>query len=122
MPTKAEAFKAKAERSSKPNKKRAPATPRRDLRADTSLPGVSATDRKSGGGDTAKRNASKRAAKKGGAALESSTKKATRKSTRKASGGAKRTNNLERRETRRVSAPTARARRSRAKARTTRGS
>jgi len=48
MTTKAEAFKARAERS-KPNMKKAAVKPRRDVGVDTALPGVSATDRKSGG-------------------------------------------------------------------------
>ena len=69
-----------------PKPKRAP-RPRRDLVVDTSKPGVSATDRKAGGGATASRNASKSSAKKGGAALEDSqTGKPSRKSTRGSSG------------------------------------
>lgn len=65
------------------------------MAVDTSLPGVSATDRKVGDGSSGARNKSARAQKKGGAKLESSaTGKASRKSTRKSTGRVKRTSNL----------------------------
>lgn len=110
MATKAERFHASAERSG-PKKAKAPKRPRRDVVVDTAQPGVSATDRKAGAKDSARRNASERVAKKGGAVLESSAGKPSRKSTRKSSGRAKQTTNLELREERRISSPTARARR-----------
>lgn len=115
MGKKATEFRRQAERSG-PKKAKRPAKPRRDVEVDTSLPGVSATDRKVGKGDTAKRNASKRAAKKGGAKLETSEQaRPSRRSTRKSEGRSKTTSQLERRATRATTSPKARA--SRAKAR-----
>ena len=114
MATKAELHRARAERSG-PKKKKAPKKARRNSPVDTAKPKTSATDRKVGAGDTAKRNRSKRAEKKGGAALESSADKPSRKSTRKSTGRAKRTSNLKRRATREASAPATRARKAAAK-------
>lgn len=114
MATKAEAYRARVERSG-PKKPRSPKRARRDVPVDTAQPGVSASDRKVGAGDTAARNKSKRVAKKGGAALESSATKPSRKSTRGSSGRAKRTSNLKRRATRAASSPRARAAKAKAK-------
>ena len=114
MATKAEAERARVERSGR-KKPKAPKRARRDTPVDTAQPGKSATDRKAGAKNTADRNRSKRAAKKGGPKLESSATKPSRKSTRRTKGRAKTTSNLERRSTRAATAPTARARRSAAK-------
>ncbi|MFO0673752.1 MAG: hypothetical protein U0235_29720 [Polyangiaceae bacterium] len=110
MATKAEQFKAQQQKDANPPKaKRAP-RPKRNEPVDTSLPGVSASDRKAGHGRSGERNVSKRAAKKGGAKLEdSATGKPSRKSTRKSSGGAKRTSNLSRKATRKATAPKTKA-------------
>lgn len=87
-------------------------------KVDTSLPGVSATDKKVGKRDTAVRNVSERARRKGGAALESSaTGRPSRKSTRGSEGAHKRTSNLKLRELARRRAPTTRAAKARAKKR-----
>lgn len=114
MATKAEMHRARMERSGS-KKKKSPKKPRRDAPVDTAAPGVSATDRKAGAGDTAARNRSKRAAKKGGAALESSRGTPSRKSTRRGKGRVKPTSNRERQQTRAATAPSARARRASAK-------
>ena len=118
MATRAQAFKARQQRNANPPKKKRPPRPRRDLVVDTAAPGVSATDRKAGAGDTGRRNVSNRAGKKGGAKLESSASgKPSRKSTRKSAGRVKRTSNLERKATRKVTAPKARATRAKSRAR-----
>jgi hypothetical protein len=118
MATRAERFRAEAQRNANPPRKKSPPKPRRDTPVDTAQPSTSATDRRAGMGDTAKRNFSKRVAAKGGAALESSkTGKPSRKSTRKASGHAKRTTNLKQRETRRVASSKRKARRAAARKR-----
>jgi hypothetical protein len=114
MATKAQAYRARTERSG-PKKEKAPKRPRRDTPVDTAQPGTSASDRKAGAGDTAARNRSKRAAKKGGAALESSRDKPSRKSTRRSKGRAKRSSNLKQRATRAASTPAARAAKASAK-------
>jgi hypothetical protein len=83
---------------------------RRDVLVDTAQPGVSATDRKAGGGSTARRN-SKRSNSGMTAALEDSRSKPSRKSTR---GGTNRTQGatqLTRRAQRKVRSPQARAQR-----------
>jgi hypothetical protein len=115
MATKAEMFRTEQMRSAKPPKAKRPPRARRDLVVDTALPGVSATDRKAGGGDTAKRNASKSAARKGGAKLENSTNgKPSRKSTRGSSNRSKRTSNLQRKVIRESSSAKVRATRANA--------
>lgn len=84
MTTKAQDFRYLQERSG-PKKAPQPPKPRRDVPVDTSKPGVSATDRKAGGGRTASRNFSKHGEKRAVYALEdSATGKPSRKSTRKA--------------------------------------
>jgi|SRR5690242_13155044 hypothetical protein len=112
MATKAERARAAAERSG-PKKPKASRRPRRDVPADSSLPGVSATDRTAGLGDRASRNRSNRAAKKGGAALESSVGRPSRKSTRRSTGRIKRTSNQQRQAIRETTSPHARADRAR---------
>jgi hypothetical protein len=110
MATKAERFRAEQQRKANPPRPNRPRRPRRDTLVDTSLPGVSATDRKAGGGSSGSRNASERAGRKGGASLEgSATGKPSRKSSRKSAGGIKAASNLERRAIRRASSPQSRA-------------
>jgi hypothetical protein len=87
--------------------------PRRDVNVDTSLPGVSATDRKAGlkNGQlsTAARNVHRAGKPNATHALEdSATGKPSRKSTRGSADHAKRDSNLRNRETRRVRSPAAR--------------
>lgn len=65
-----------------------PEKARRDAYVDTSLPGVSAADRKAGGDMTARRN-SKRRAPRAAAALEDSRTRPSRKSTRRSANRAK---------------------------------
>jgi hypothetical protein len=78
MATKAEEFRYWQQRSG-PKKAKQPPRPRRDVTVDTSMPGVSATDRRAGA-----RHAGIRAGKKALFALETSAGKPSRKSTRKA--------------------------------------
>lgn len=89
MATKAERFRYEEQRSG-PKKEKRPVRPRRDNAVDTSLPGVSATDRKIGGGWTIQRNYSKRVDKQGLYMLENSnTGKASRVTSRKGASHAK---------------------------------
>ena len=78
MSTKAEEFRYWAERSGPKKPKSAPRA-RRDIPVDTSKPGASATDRRTGAG----RKPSAAAAKKATYALEPSAKRPSRLSTRK---------------------------------------
>ena len=127
MTTRAEEFRAQQQREANPPKPKSPPKPRRDTPVDTSKPGVSATDRKAGktpdgGVSTALRNESDRADKREGAVLEdSATGTPSRKSTRKSSGSVKRTTNLQRREIRETSGPTAAAEKAAANATRPRG-
>jgi hypothetical protein len=102
------------------NLKKAAARPekeRRDYYVDTSLPGVSASDRRAGGGSTARRNTMLRT-RRATATLEDSAKeRPSRKSTRKGANRAKQGNKLRQRQTRKVTSSKARARRSAARAR-----
>ena len=83
MATKAEQFRYDVERSG-PKRPAAPKRPPRNVPVDTSLPGVSATDRKVGAGATATRNASERAGRAAMYRLEDSgTGRPSRKSTRR---------------------------------------
>jgi hypothetical protein len=79
MATKAEQFRYWTERSG-PKKPKSPPRARRDSEVDTSLAGVTATDRKAG----VPRKSSVRAGKKAAYALETSARKPSRKSSRKA--------------------------------------
>ncbi len=92
-----------------------PEKERRDAYVDTSLPNVSASDRRAGGGSTARRN-TKRKHTRATAALEDSAKgRPSRKSTRKSANRGKRDSNLKRRQTRATTSPRARAARARAR-------
>jgi hypothetical protein len=106
MATKTERARAEAERAG-PKKPKTRKRRRRDIPVDTSRPGVSATDRKAGLGDSAARNWSKRAGRKGGAALESSAGQPSRKSTRRSAGRIKRTTNQQVEAIRRSTSPQA---------------
>jgi hypothetical protein len=81
---------------------------RRDEWVDTSLPGVSATDRKAGGGSSAARNTKRRLGGMG-YTLEDSARKPSRKSTRKSANRAKSGSKLARRQRRKAHAPKTRA-------------
>ena len=88
---------------------------RRDVPVDTAKPGRSASDRKVGEGATAKRNTKLNRAGMTSALEDSAQQRPSRKSTRRSTGRSKRDSNLKRRQTRRVSAPTSRARRAAAR-------
>lgn len=110
MATKAQEFKSRTQRTANPPKPKSAKRAPRNVGVDTSLPGVSATDRKVGAKSTAKRNASIRAGKKGGVVLEDSASGTpSRKSTRRTTGRVKTTNAMERLEIRKTGAPKARA-------------
>lgn len=105
------------QRAAKPKKAPRPKR-RRDVPVDTSQPGVSATDRKAGGGSTAARNRSQHAAKKATYALEdSATGKPSRRSSRRAANRAKPGSNLTRQKQREIRSPEALAERAKARAR-----
>lgn len=110
MATKAQQFKSKTQQDVGPKKPKQPPRPRRDIGVDTSLPGVSATDRKRGDGHTAERNPSQHAARKATFKLEDSAQdRPSRKSTRKSANSAKSDSNLRRRQTRTARSPATRA-------------
>jgi ribosome-associated translation inhibitor RaiA len=81
---------------------------RRDAYVDTSQPGVSATDRKAGGGSTARRN-SRKNAPKATAALEDSATTPSRKSGRKSANRIKSASPMTVTNTVKVRSPSARA-------------
>jgi hypothetical protein len=113
MATKAQAFRREQQRAANAPKPKRPKKPRRDAVVDTSLPGVSATDRKAERGTTRSRLAGRR----GGAALEDvPMEKRSRKSTRKSSDRTKRTTNQQLQAVRKTRSPSARAARGRASA------
>ncbi|HSK04342.1 MAG TPA: hypothetical protein VK932_23975 [Kofleriaceae bacterium] len=85
-----------------------PETARRDAYVDTSLPGVSASDRKAGGDMTARRNTRGRAPR-ATAALEDSRTRPSRKSTRRSANRGKSSQGKERTAVARVVSPSARA-------------
>jgi hypothetical protein len=92
-------------------RKRARARPekaRRDAYVDTSLPGVSASDRKAGGDMTARRNTKARAPR-ATAALEDSRTRPSRKSTRRSANRGKPSQGKERTAVARSVSPSARA-------------
>lgn len=106
MSTKAEAFLAKQQRKAQPKVAKKVGKPKRNDPVDTSLPGVSATDRRAGHGPSGARNESARGAKKGGAAMEAVDRgPASRKSTRGSAGRADRTSNQRMQATRKAAAP-----------------
>ena len=116
MATKAERFVMEQQRS-KPKKPKRPKR-RRDTSVDTAQPGVSATDRKAGGGSTAARNRPLHAAKKATYALEdSATGKPSRRSSRRAANRAKPGSNLTRQKQREMRSPEARAEQAKARSR-----
>jgi hypothetical protein len=115
MATKAERF-VMEQKLSKPKKPRRPKR-RRKVPVDTAQPGVSATDRKVGGGSTAGRNRSAHAAKKATYALEdSATGRPSRRSSRRAANRAKPGSNLTRQKQREMRSPEARAEQAKARA------
>ncbi len=86
-----------------------PEKTQRTFPVDTAEPGRSATDRRAGGGSTARRN-TKKAAPRAVAALEDSAQdRPSRKSTRKSVNRAKQGSKLRRRKVREVRSPSARA-------------
>ena len=89
---------------------------RRDAYVDTSAPGTSATDRRAGGGSTARRNAKLRAPGATHALEDSAKPRPSRKSTRKSANRMKSGSQLARRAKRAVRSPKARAQRARARA------
>jgi hypothetical protein len=89
---------------------------RRDFFVDTAAPGVSATDRKAGGGSSAARNTKLRL-RRMGSTLEDSARKPSRKSTRKSANRAKSGSKLARRQKREIASPKARATRARIRGR-----
>ncbi|WP_438006577.1 hypothetical protein WME89_49745 [Sorangium sp. So ce321] len=97
---------------SKENLERAlerPEKSRRDVPVDTAAPGRSATDRKAGGGSTARRNTLRRAPKATAALEDSAQDRPSRKSTRKSANRAKQDSKLRRRQVRQAATPSARA-------------
>ncbi|WP_438024630.1 hypothetical protein [Sorangium sp. So ce233] len=86
-----------------------PEKSRRDVPVDTAAPGRSATDRKAGGGSTARRNAMRRARKATATLEDSARDRPSRKSTRKSANRAKQDSKLRRREVRQATTPSARA-------------
>jgi hypothetical protein len=114
MATKAQAFRREQQRTARSPKPKRPKRPRRDTVVDTSLPGVSATDRKAARGTTRSRLAGRR----GGAALEDvAMAKRSRKSTRKSSDRTKRSTNQQLQAVRKTRSPSARAARNQARRR-----
>jgi hypothetical protein len=109
MATKAERFRYEQERSA-PSRPKRPPRRRRDTPVDTSKPGVSATNRKAGGGASAARNKSKSAAKKAPYQLEDSRKRPSRKSTRRGANRKRQDAQLWKRQVRRATSPSRRAR------------
>jgi hypothetical protein len=89
---------------------------RRDFFVDTAAPGVSATDRKAGGGSSAARNTRLRL-RRMGSTLEDSARKPSRKSTRKSANRAKSGSKLARRQKRQIASPKSRATRAKIRGR-----
>jgi hypothetical protein len=110
MATKAERYRAEAQRGASLPKAITPKAHAANRTVDASTAGVS-------GAGTARHNFTKRAANHGGSALElSGASKPSRKSTRSSAGRAKQGSNLSRRQTRRVTSSKARATRAAARA------
>ncbi|MGK3999570.1 hypothetical protein [Sorangium sp. So ce1024] len=86
-----------------------PEKSRRDFPVDTAAPGQSATDRKAGGGSTARRNTMRRSRKATATLEDSAQDRPSRKSTRKSTNRAKQDSKLRRRQVRRATAPSTRA-------------
>ncbi|MFT3771465.1 MAG: hypothetical protein QM820_39120 [Minicystis sp.] len=92
-----------------------PEKTRRDVPVDTAEPGRSATDRKAGGGSTARRNTKRRTSKATATLEDSARDRPTRKSTRKSGNRAKQGSKLSRRKVRETTTPSARATRAAAR-------
>lgn len=90
---------------------------RGDAPIDTSQAGASASDRRAGGGSTARRNARRNSAGATSALEDSIHDRPSRKSTRKSASHSKRDSNLQRRQVRRTTSAKARAIRSVARSR-----
>ena len=90
-----------------------PEKQRRDALVDTAARGVSATDRKAGGGATARRNANAGRSKATATLEDSQRSRPSRKSTRKSANRMRSSTNLQQRATARTTSSTARARASR---------
>ncbi len=106
--TKAHAFRQEQARTAKPPKAKRPPRKRRDIGVDTSLVGISATDRKRVRGPDARTHAGNR----GGSVLEPPATpgaKPSRKSTRKSVDHVKQSTNLQLKASRATAAPSARA-------------
>jgi hypothetical protein len=86
-----------------------PEKTRRTFPVDTALPGKSATDRRAGGGSTARRNTRQRVPRAVATLEDSARDRPSRKSTRKSVNRAKQGSKLRRRKVREVHAPGARA-------------
>ncbi|APR78146.1 tRNA pseudouridine synthase A [Minicystis rosea] len=86
-----------------------PEKERRDFPVDTAEPGRSATDRKAGGGSTARRNTKRRTSRAVATLEDSALDRPTRKSTRKSANRAKQGSKLQRRKVRETTQPKARA-------------
>jgi hypothetical protein len=86
-----------------------PEKTRRDFPVDTAEPGRSATDRRAGGGSTARRNTRKTAPRATATLEDSARDRPSRKSTRKSANRAKQGSKLRRRKVREVRSPSARA-------------
>ncbi len=117
MATKAHQFQSDKQRS---GPKRAPKviTRRADFGPDTSLPGISATDKKWGGKHSAARNPSLRGARKATVQLEDSTSgHPSRKSTRAGKNRGKPDSQLQRKSSNATRTPESRARRAAVKKR-----
>ena len=91
-----------------------PEKTRRDFPVDTAEPGRSATDRKAGGGSTARRNTRRRISRATATLEDSALERPTRKPTRKGTNRAKQGSKLQRRQVRKTTQPKARATRARA--------
>lgn len=92
-----------------------------DYPVDTAKKGVAASDKKAGGGSTARRNSRKNDSGASYSLEDSVTGKPSRKSTRRSANGAKPDSNLRRRETRRTTSPKAAAARASARGTKVRG-
>ncbi len=108
MHTKAEDFRARAQRSAPPKPKQKK-HPRRSPPADTSKPGVGADARRAGGGSSAARSRKKKPRTTGIVVLEDSAGKPSRKSTRRSANHSRPSSNLERKERRKRRTPSFRA-------------
>jgi hypothetical protein len=92
-----------------------PEKERGDALVDTAEPGTSATDRRAGGDNTARRNTNKGTSGATSALEDSLQARPSRKSTRRSKNRSKRDSNLRQRKVRAVRAPSARGRKQRTK-------